>query len=249
VTPRRPLPDAKRAWFLDLDGTLVAIARSPGGVRVKAARHLMEDLHQSAGGAVAVITGRALADLDRLFPGISLAAAGQHGIERRRASGRVTVQGPPRRRLDQARHILAKAAAAHPRLLVEDKGLSLALHYRGAPRLAGLAHRVARRAAAQLGDRYCMQSGKRVIEIRPAGLDKGKAVLAFMRERPFRGRTPVFLGDDATDEYAFAVVNRLGGLSIKVGPGPTGARWRLSDVATVRRWLRSGRPPLVAVRS
>jgi trehalose 6-phosphate phosphatase len=240
--------EPRRAWFLDLDGTLIAIARSPRSVRVGGARRLIEELHRSAGGAVALISGRPLADLDRLFPGTRFAAAGQHGIERRRVSGRVSVHGPARARLDRARRILGDAAAAHPRLLVEDKGLSLALHYRNAPRLGGYAHRLAGQVAVQLGDGYCVQSGKRVVEIRPAGRDKGKAVQAFMRERPFRGRTPVFLGDDSTDEYAFAVVNRLGGVSIKVGPGPTAACWRLRNVAAARQWILHGGPLLQPVR-
>ena len=86
-----PVPSPSWAFFLDIDGTLVAIARSPGGVRIdRSLRRVIEALHQSAAGAVALITGRPIADVDRLFPGIRLAAAGQHGIERRTASGRIS---------------------------------------------------------------------------------------------------------------------------------------------------------------
>ncbi len=89
----------------------------------------------------------------------------------------------------------------------------------------------------RVGAQYCILTGKRIVEIKPAGKDKGVAVLEFMREAPFKGRTPVFVGDDVTDEYGFATVNRLRGLSVKVGPERTAARWRLRDVAAVRAWL------------
>lgn len=237
------MPKPTWAYFLDLDGTLVALRQSPGSVNIdRHLRRVIELLHQFSGGAVALVTGRGIADVDRLFPGARLAIAGQHGVERRGISGRVARHPLAPRRLDVARRALADAAARHPGLLVEDKGRSLALHYRRAPRLAGYAHRLARAAATRLGPAYAVQSGKRVVEIRPTGRDKGKAILAFMRERPFKGRTPVFLGDDATDEHGFAMINRLGGHSVKVGTGPTAARWRLRSVAAVRGWLERGRP-------
>jgi trehalose 6-phosphate phosphatase len=125
-------------------------------------------------------------------------------------------------------------------LLLEDKSVSLALHYRQVPRLAGFAHRLAGDLVAQTRGRFKLQPGKRVVEIKPAGRDKGTAIADYMREAPFHGRLPVFLGDDATDEYGFTVVNRFGGLSVKVGPGPTRARWRLRDVAAARAWLKHG---------
>ena len=226
------------AYFLDMDGTLITLTLSPDGVRVdRRLRRTIEALHDFAGGAVALITGRPIADVDRLFPGLELLTAGQHGLERRTATGRVVRHAPPARRLDAARRRLGEAAARHPGLLLEDKGLSLALHYRRAPQLAGYAHRLARSQAAALGEGYGLRAGKRVIEIAPRGKDKGGAIAAFMAEAPFRGRTPVFLGDDVTDEFGFRTVNQLDGHSIKVGPGRTEARWRLADVAAVRRWL------------
>lgn len=251
MTPRRapPAPNPALAYFLDIDGTLVGFASSPSGIRIDTGlRRVIEMVHASSGGALALITGRPIAEVDRLFPGIDLPVAGQHGVERRAASGRVAHHPFPSRRLNEARTALQEAATAHPGLFLEDKGLSLALHYRQAPRLGGYAHRLARRAAGRLGRTFGVQSGKRVVEIRPAGRDKGSAIRAYMRERPFRGRTPVFLGDDLTDEHGFAAVNRLGGYSIKVGAGPTAARWRLPDVAAVRGWLRHGRPIPRAIR-
>jgi trehalose 6-phosphate phosphatase len=131
--------------------------------------------------------------------------------------------------------------AAHPRLLLEDKGLSLALHYRRAPRQAGYAHRVMHALLATVGDRYCIKTSKCVVELAPAGTDKGAAIRAFMRERPFSGRAPLFIGDDVTDEFGFAMVNRLGGYTIKVGAGRTVARWRLPDVKAVLNFLQLGR--------
>lgn len=237
-----PLPPPRRDWayFFDIDGTLVDVADSPAAVRLdRDLRRLIEKLHRASGGAVALISGRPIADIDRLFPGTALPAAGQHGIERRDAAGATQRHAFTAARVAWARQRLAAAAAGKPGLLVEDKGLSLALHYRRVPRLAGYAHRVTRSLLRRVGAQYCIQTGKRVVEIKPAGKDKGVAVLEFMREAPFQGRIPVFVGDDATDEYGFATVNRLRGYSIKVGRGPTAARWRLANVEAVQRWLRS----------
>lgn len=242
--PARPLrlPPPQRDWayFFDIDGTLVDIADSPGAVHLDHELHrFIEELHRSTGGAVALISGRSIADIDVLFHGARLPAAGQHGIERRDATGVIARPAASAERLAWAREQLAAAAAGKPGLLVEDKGLSLALHYRRAPRLAGYAHRVTRALLRHVGTQYCIQTGKRVVEMKPAGKDKGVAVRAFMRKAPFQGRTPVFVGDDVTDEYGFAAVNRLRGYSIKVGRGPTAARWRLANVEAVQRWLRS----------
>lgn len=234
-----PAPEASWAWFLDIDGTLITIAASPGAVRVPAAlRRDIIALQRRTGGAVALITGRPIADVDRLFPGIRLAAAGQHGVERRPAKGSTLRPHAPSGRLVAARRRLAEVVARHPGLLLEDKGLSLALHYRRAPRLAGYAHRLAREQLPRLGAAYAVHAGKRVVEIGPTGRNKGTAIQAFMREPPFLGRLPVFLGDDVTDEHGFLMVNRLGGHTIKVGPGASAARWRLPDVAAVHAWLK-----------
>lgn len=231
------------AYFLDIDGTLVDLADTPGAVKLQPALPgLVEALYQSSGGAVALITGRSIADADRLFPGRRLSLAGQHGHERRSANGVVTRHHVSARALDPARHELGAVIERHPLLLLEDKGLSLAFHYRRAPHLASLAHRAMRRVQASLGDRYCVHRGKRVVELAPAGRDKGRAIRAFMREAPFRGRHPVFIGDDVTDEHGFVMVNRLGGDSIKVGPGATVAGWRVPSVSAVLGWLEHGTP-------
>ncbi len=238
MTATVPAPRSDWAYFFDIDGTLVDLGDDPGGVRLdRDLRALIAALHVAAGGAVALISGRAIPDIDALMEGVRMPAAGQHGTERRDAAGRITHHAAPVAQLDWAHDQLAAAAARRPGLLLEHKGLSLALHYRRAPRLAGYAHRLVRSLLPRLGKQYCIQRGKRIVELKPAGKDKGAAVLEFMAEEPFRGRTAVFVGDDLTDEYGFATVNRLQGHSIKVGAGRTAARFRLRDVAAVRAWL------------
>jgi trehalose 6-phosphate phosphatase len=237
-----PPPPARREWayFFDLDGTLIDFTDTPAAARVGAElRLLLERLFRDTGGAVALISGRALADIDRLFPHALLPAAGQHGLERRGAGGAVTRHAVPTRGFERARRRIANEVIGKPGLLLEDKGLSLALHYRRAPRLGAYAHRLARSLLPTVGQRFCIQRGKYVVEVRPCGKDKGDGIVEFMKEPPFRGRSAVFIGDDATDEFGFAMVNRLGGHSIKVGPGRTAARWRLGNVKAVEQWLRS----------
>lgn len=245
-SPRSDLPGAARNWayFFDLDGTLVDFADAPSHIVADSAlRDMLCALHDSAGGAVAIITGRTIADIDSHFPALRLPTAGQHGLERRDAAGKLSIHLSPAPGFDRARRRLVDEVTRHRGLLLEDKGLSLALHYRQAPRLASYAHRLVHRLQATLGEEYVIQSGKRVVELKPAGRDKGAAILEFMQETPFQGRLPVFIGDDSTDEFGFATVNRLGGHSVKVGPGATAAVWRLPNVAAVHAWLRSAGAP------
>ncbi|MES2304270.1 MAG: trehalose-phosphatase [Gemmatimonadota bacterium] len=238
LPPPNRLATEDRAYFLDIDGTLLEMAASPGLVRVdRDVRDAIEQLLQSAGGAVALISGRTIADIDHLFPSHRVAVAGQHGAERRDASGVRTTPRAPSRLWEEVRTQLRAVAARHPGLTVEDKGMSLALHYRRATSLASFAHQFMKLLQLELGPDFMTQRGKRVIELKPAGTDKGAAIVAFMSEAPFAGRVPVFLGDDATDEYGFDVVNGLAGVSVKVGAGATIARWRLEDVSAVREWL------------
>ena len=240
---RIPAPRKDWAYFFDIDGTLVDIVDSPQCVRIdRDLLHLIEDLYRSADGAVALISGRSIADVDRLFPGMHPPAAGQHGIERRDGSGRVFHHAFSSAPLDRLRDRMSEAVARHSGLLLEDKGSSLALHYRRAPRLGGFVHRLMRTLQAQTGPEYCLQSGKRVVEVKPAGSDKGYAIGEFMREPPFLGRTPVFVGDDLTDEYGFVAATHLGGWAVKVGRGPTRALFRLPNVSAVRDWLGAVSP-------
>jgi trehalose 6-phosphate phosphatase len=201
---------------------------------------LVARLHEAAAGALALISGRPIAGIDRLFAPLKLAAAGQHGAERRDAGGGLHKIKLPAASLKKAADAIATFAAAHEGVLFENKGLSMALHYRLAPQLAQAAQAAVREAAAALGGALAVQAGKMVVELKPAGYDKGRAIDEFMREAPFAGRVPVFIGDDLTDEHGFEVVNRLGGHSVKVGEGSSAARWRLEAPAAVRAWLSEG---------
>ena len=244
-----PPPAAQVDWgyFLDVDGTLIEFANTPDAVHVdEALLGLVSRLHQQCGGALALVSGRALLDLEWRLGSLRLPIAGQHGLERRDAAGAMHVHGAPTAAMAAIRLRLQAVLERHPDLLLEDKGMALAVHYRQAPALAGALHRLLRRLIDEADESLQLQTGKRVVEIKPLGFDKGTAIEEYLAEPPFRGRRPVFIGDDATDEHGFAVVNRLRGLSVKVGPGPTEARYRLPDVAAVRAWLgdatKEGKP-------
>ena len=233
-----PLIVADSAVFLDIDGTLLHLASTPDGVRVDSVvATLLPALAKRLNGALALITGRTLADADRLFPGLALPAAGQHGLVRRAADGSVH-SNPSPFEIGPLRGELASFAGRHAGLLFEDKGTTLALHYRLAPRLASHVHRVVRaRVATAGGASFRLQAGKAMLDIGPKGRTKGTAIQEYMAEPPFGGRVPVFVGDDRSDEHGFAAVRVMGGWGVKVGPGPTLAPYRLRDVAAVRRWL------------
>lgn len=246
MTP--PLPPAGASWalFLDFDGTLAELAEHPDQVRVGAQSvALLGRLDSLLDGAVAVISGRSIETLDRLLHPARPQAAGLHGLERRDTGGGAA--GDDGARLTNARRALADFAARHPGILLEDKGGALAVHYRGAPALRE-ASRCAVESAAQGLDDYHVLNGKMVYELKPLAANKGLAIEAFLDQSPFRGRVPVFAGDDRTDEDGFALVNARGGVSIKVGAGDTLARFRVDDVTGLLDWLerlaaclRSGR--------
>ena len=226
------------AYFLDVDGTLLDIADTPDAIRVDGALlDLIARLHRASGGAVALVSGRALSDLEHRLGALRLPLAGQHGLERRDAAGRLWIHAAPPAAKCAIKEALGPVLARHPGLLLEDKGLTLALHYRLAPHLAAYAQRLMLRLAGTPGAGLEVQHGKFVAEVKPSGIDKGTAVTEFLAESPFKGRRPVFIGDDLNDEHGFAEVNKLDGISIKVGTGRSCARFRLREVAAVRRWL------------
>jgi trehalose 6-phosphate phosphatase len=232
---------ASHAYFLDFDGTLVEFEESPAHTRVsKPLRLVIDTLFQRSNGATALISGRALAEIDRIFHAPPrLPAAGQHGMERRSASGVVHAVQIPSARLDQVRRLLSVALQTHPGAMLEDKDQSLALHFRGTPRLADTAWTLMSSMQKIAGPRYIVLRGKYVVELKPGGRDKGHAIVEFMQEEPFTGRVPVFVGDDETDEDGFKMVNRLRGISIKVGTGATSAAYGLPDPRSVIDWLSS----------
>lgn len=227
------------ALFLDVDGTLLEIAPTPTAVCVPASlNNLLQRAVQHEGGALALISGRSLADLDRLFMPNKFSAAGQHGFERRTATGQICRAAVNTESLDAARAVLVQLIAHHPRLLLEDKGSTLALHYRNAPQLHELVYNTMRELVQSLQADFRLRSGKFVLELAPMAFSKRTAIEAFMVEPPFAGRVPVFVGDDVTDEDGFLAVNALGGHSIRVGKiEHTAARLHLDNVSAVLQWL------------
>jgi trehalose 6-phosphate phosphatase len=235
--PAPPLLRRSQALFLDFDGTLVAIAATPGLVRVTPELpELLEALSLMLDRAVAVVSGRPIDDLERVIAPFSGALAGQHGLERRDIAG-ATVRAPSVPALASVRPRLAQFATRHDGVILEDKGCSLALHYRQAPGLACACKALVRSVAEVGGGAFQFIDGKMVAELIPRQGGKGRAIAAFLAEPPFYGRTPVFVGDDTTDEDGFAVVNELGGTSVHVGPGPTAARCRFAGVGDVLAWF------------
>lgn len=229
------------ALFLDVDGTLLEIAATPDAVRLPdALLQILERVVQREAGALALVSGRSLSELDRLFAPHLFPAAGKHGSERRDHAGhvwRAPIDSSP---LQTTRVALQSLIARHPGLLLEDKGAALAVHYRAVPELEPQVYSALRAAVAALEPQFQLKPGKCVLELAPAGYSKRTAIEAFMQETPFAGRIPVFIGDDVTDEDGFAAVNALGGYSIRVGlEGTSAARHRLSNVTAVIAWLRA----------
>ncbi len=237
----RFIPEQNLALFLDVDGTLLEIAATPYSVHVPAAlRNTLELAAQHQDGALALISGRTIASLDELFAPCRFSVAGQHGLERRNAAG-TRWQAPVNTRImDIARAHLHALQQQHSGLLLEDKGHALALHYRQAPQLAAELLDTVGMLQAELAPHLQLKLGKCVLELMPAGFSKRTAIEAFMHEVPFTGRIPVFVGDDITDEDGFAVVNELGGYSIRVGEpsAHTVARHHFGSVSAVIAWLR-----------
>lgn len=240
-----PEPSARWALFLDFDGTLVEIAARPQDVVVPCALiDTLRALVAAFDGAVALVSGRPIADIDRLIAPLQMPAAGQHGLEWRiTPDGALTHHGGDPSLLDGLRRRFDALTRQYPDIDIEDKIWSLSVHYRAAPQ-AGPAIITMATEHLPPGDHLHMIHGKMVVEIKPAGIDKGQVVNHFLAEPPFAGRVPVFIGDDRTDEDGFAAVNSQGGVSVRVGPPPssvakTCARWQCTDVADLADWLAS----------
>jgi trehalose 6-phosphate phosphatase len=239
--PGSPRP-ATHAFFFDVDGTLLHLAPRPTDVH--ADEHLLESLRRLrrlSGSALALISGRTISDLDEITRPERFAASGMHGFERRGADGSYYRKSPPQHaKLAKVRDLMAALVAAHPRLLLEDKRFALALHYRRAPELREWVLEELNGIAGLGAAGLRVQHGRMVVEVTPAAASKATALADFLRESPFRGRTPVYVGDDLTDESGFEWVNQAGGLSVCVDPGgPTAARTTLPSVDAVRAWLRA----------
>lgn len=222
--------------FLDFDGTLVDLAPTPDAIVVgDDLRPLLARLQAALQGRIALVSGRAVADVrDRIHP-LNLAIGGSHGLEHMRSTGHVDAASAPAG-LAQAIAEFRRIEAAHEGVLVEEKPAGVALHYRTAPDAEAICLGVAERMAGVTG--LGIQLGKMVVELKDPRGDKGEALKRFMAEQPFAGTSPVFVGDDLTDEHAFAAASDLGGAGVLVGAErPTSAVYRLDDVTDVLRWL------------
>lgn len=225
------------ALFLDFDGTLVELAPQPEAIIIPPPlTSILAGLYQQLGGALALVSGRNLLDLDRFLTPLQLPVAGEHGGQRRSAEGLLI--SSPATDLGLALRAAEDLVQAYPALRLERKLLALSLHYRQAPELESLCLQ-AMRQAVQCSVGIELIQGKCVIDVKPAGFSKGTAIAAFMAEAPFAGRLPVFAGDDATDEAGFEQVQRMGGHTVKVGAGPTRAQHRCASVAELLRWLQA----------
>ncbi|HEX4377946.1 MAG TPA: trehalose-phosphatase [Steroidobacteraceae bacterium] len=228
------------AIFLDIDGTLLELAPTPDAVEVSAALlDLLRALAARVDGAIAFVSGRPIRGIDALFRPLVFPAVGVHGAEIRSGDGRLLED----RLLDEAlqavvpalRSSLARLAGTE----MENKGSAIALHYRSAPQLGREVLRAAEIAVAQLGSQFGVLRGKCVVEIRPRHATKGAAIERLLQEPPFRGRVPIFAGDDVTDEDGFELVNRLRGISIHIGDSAsTVATYRLGTPQMLLQWLQ-----------
>lgn len=238
-----PLPSMnlrELAILLDVDGTILDIASTPGGVRVpESLRQTLAQLSRKTGGALALVSGRSLGDLDLLFAPLRLPAVGGHGAELR-ASANGAAEAARSQPLDgRLRDRLAGIADSAPGVLVEDKGYAMAVHYRLAPDQ----ERSVKRAVATIradwpGDSIEVLPGKSVLEIKAAGFNKGAAIRTLMQHKPFAGRRPIFIGDDTTDETAFAMLPEFDGIGYSVGREVPGTSYCFAAPSEVRHWLQ-----------
>ena len=232
-------PDLRKcAILLDIDGTILDFAPSPRQVRVPVElRATLTRLRELTGGALALVSGRSLADIDLIFSPLELAAIGGHGAELRATpGGKVAMRAKP---LDAAfKRKLAAVSEIGAGVLAEDKGYSLALHYRMAPERAAAVRAAVETICADV-PRGTVEilPGKLVVEIKPAGINKANAVCELMEFMPFAKRNPIFIGDDVTDEPVFGVVAQFGGLGFSVGRVAAEVSGHFAKPETVRTWL------------
>lgn len=233
-----PLDVEHHALFLDLDGTLIEIEEHPqAALADEALIESLRRLAQATNGAVAIVSGRTIDDIERITQGAIANMAGLHGLDLRIGKAAFLNAGFTGADISSATGELgAMIEQGTLGVLLEDKGKSIALHYRNAPHQAARVCKIATQIARKYGLRVL--HGKMVVELLPSQRTKGDALIDLMGQRPFAGRVPIAIGDDVTDEDAFAAANRLGGCSILVGPArATAARYRLSSTAALRGWL------------
>lgn len=228
-------PD-RHALFLDFDGSIVDFASRPDQIALPPGTiALLKNLHHRLGGALAIVTGRHIADIDRYLAPLLLPASGVHGREFRPRAGDIR-DDPLSGEIEKARNRLAASLAPHDALFLEDKGSALVLHFREHPKEGERARTLADKAVLGL-DALHVLAGHAVFEILQRGITKGRALRRFMHRPPFDGRIPVFVGDDATDEDGMRAAAEMGGFGVKIGPEETAAAYRLSDTGAVHAWL------------
>jgi trehalose 6-phosphate phosphatase len=236
LPPPPPLDPDRHALFLDFDGTLVDFAPAPEKIVLRPGTvALLERLSRMLGGALAVVTGRRIADLDRHLAPLVLPASGVHGQEIRSATGE-TEWIPPPAEIEEARRRLSHAVRPGDPLLFEDKEAALVLHFRNYPDQRERAEALAREAVAGL-DPLRVVAGHGVFEINESGVTKARAIRILAARPPFAGRVAVAVGDDRTDEDAIEATQSIGGFGVKVGSGATTAYYRLADIDAVHAWL------------
>jgi trehalose 6-phosphate phosphatase len=234
-----PPPSLEWCLFLDVDGTLIELTDSPLETFADSElKTLLSHVAERLGGAVALVSGRSIHYLDELFAPLRLPAAGLHGVERRKASGALHGASFVDAQLSQARTAVHELVEAHPGTSMEDKGRTIAVHYRMAPQVEANIRQSLLAIAKPLGRNYHIQEGNMVLEIKPRGFSKATAIKAFMKEPPFSGRKPVFVGDDLTDQDGFRLVEDQGGISVAVGERVRG-QFRLENASAVRTWLQA----------
>lgn len=232
-----PLPTSESCLFLDVDGTLIELSAHPAQTAAsRALKDLLMVVNDLLEGAVALISGRPIADLDAIFFPLRLRAAGVHGGERRLQLDGEAPHPEPDPRLDPLRHVMTAFAAAHPGILFEDKRIACAVHYRGRPESYAVLRRLLDPLMQTLQGDFHALDGNRVIEVKPRHFTKAHAIEEFLTIPPFRGRQPVFLGDDVTDLDGFRIIEARHGLTVAVGDR-VDAQWRLPDPAATRAWL------------
>jgi trehalose 6-phosphate phosphatase len=251
LVPLDPRDLDRLAVLLDVDGTLLDIAPTPREVIIPAGlTETLARVRDRLEGALALVSGRTIAEIDEFFAPLELAAVGGHGAEMRPVAAGPVIAGRATSLDAEFKEILKDIAACHPGVLVEDKGYSLALHYRQvAKQGVSLIHDV-KHAREAWGDQSIeLLLGKAVLELKFAGFNKGTAVRQLMTYPPFAGRAPIFVGDDHTDEDAFNVVPEYKGQAFSVGRKLPGIDKYFECPADVRRWLQRLSEVPVAVPS
>ncbi len=228
------------AMFLDFDGTIARIVEHPDAAHPsKRWSRLVPKLCFAFGGALAIVTGRELAEIDLRFPHLpKLPVGAMYGSLRRSALGLTEAAADRADEFAQVAEELKPLVAAHAGLVLEIKSAGVSLHYRLRPELESMAG-AAMRAATLPYDQIEVVQGKKVFEARPVAVDKGRCIAAFMLEQPFTGRIPIFAGDDEVDEDGFRLVNARGGISIKVGQGESAARFVTESPSSLAAWLEA----------